>query len=73
MVEPWGLGFLVVLTLTVTLRGRSQLSTFMYYSRTPLIRPPSETHWCGRIRGMVAREGFVYEQKPQSVTRNVVV
>ena len=43
------------------------------YSRTPLIRPPSETHWCGRIRGMVAREGFVYEQKPQSVTRNVVV
>ena len=31
------------------------------YSRTPLIRPPSESHWCGRIRGMVAREGFVYE------------
>ena len=27
------------------------------YSRTPLIRPPSESHWCGRIRGMVAREG----------------
>ena len=25
-----------------------QLST---YSRTPLIRPPSESHWCGRIRG----------------------
>ena len=23
-----------------------------------LIRPPSESHWCGRIRGMVAREGF---------------
>ena len=44
-----------------------------YYSRTPLIRPPSESHWCGRIRGMVAREGFVYEQKPLSVTRNVVV
>ena len=43
------------------------------YSRTPLIRPPSESHWCGRIRGMVAREGFVYEQKPLSVTRNVVV
>ena len=42
------------------------------YSRTPLIRPPSESHWCGRIRGMVAREGFVYEQKPLSVTRNVV-
>ena len=20
------------------------------YSRTPLIRPPSESHWCGRIR-----------------------
>ena len=38
------------------------------YSRTPLIRPPSESHWCGRIRGMVAREGFVYEQKPLSVT-----
>ena len=44
-----------------------------YHSRTPLIRPPSESHWCGRIRGMVAREGFVYEQKPLSVTRNVVV
>ena len=43
------------------------------YSRTPLIRPPSESHWCGRIRGMVAREGFVYTQKPLSVTRNVVV
>ena len=43
------------------------------YSRTPLIRPPSGSHWCGRIRGMVAREGFVYEQKPLSVTRNVVV
>ena len=25
----------------------------------PLIRPPSESHWCGRIRGMVAREGFI--------------
>ena len=45
----------------------------LYYSRTPLIRPPSESHWCGRIRGMVAHEGFVYEQKPLSVTRNVVV
>ena len=44
-----------------------------HYSRTPLTRPPSESHWCGRIRGMVAREGFVYEQKPLSVTRNVVV
>ena len=43
------------------------------YSRTPLIRPPSESHWCGRIRGMVAREGFVYKQKALSVTRNVVV
>ena len=35
------------------------------YSRTPLIRPPSESHWCGRIRGMVAREGFVYKQNAQ--------
>ena len=43
------------------------------YSRTPLIRPPSESHWCGRIRGMVAREGFVYKQNALSVTRNVVV
>ena len=60
----------------------SQLSSFRLvihrkrhcqYSRTPLIRPPSESHWCGRIRGMVAREGFVYEQKPLSVTQNVVV
>ena len=48
-------------------------SFFNVYSRTPLIRPPSESHWCGRIRGMVAREGFVYEQKPLSVTGNVVV
>ena len=43
------------------------------YSRTPLIRPPSESHWCGRIRGMVAREGFVFKQKALSVTRNVGV
>ena len=43
------------------------------YSRTPLIRPPSESHWCGRIRGMVAREGFIYEQKRLSITRYVVV
>ena len=48
-------------------------ANLLYYSRTPLIRPPSESHWCGRIKGMVAREGFVYEQKPLSVTRNVVV
>ena len=38
---------------------------------------PSHEMWSyerdGRIRGMVAREGFVYEQKPLSVTRNVVV
>ena len=32
----------------------------MCYSRTPLIRPPSESHWCGRIRGMVIREGLDY-------------
>ena len=30
------------------------------YSRTPLIRPPSESHWCGRIIRMVSREGFIY-------------
>ena len=30
------------------------------YSRTHLVRPPPESHWCGRIRGMVAREGFRY-------------
>ena len=47
--------------------------TLSLYSRTPRIRPPSESYWCGRIRGMVAREGFVYEQKPLSVTGNVVV
>ena len=46
---------------------------YTYYSRTPLIRPPSESHWCGRIIGMVAREGFVYKQKALSVTRNLVV
>ena len=43
------------------------------YSRTPLIRPPSESHWCGRIRGMVAHEGFGYTHNALSVTRNVVV
>ena len=35
-------------------------NNYLNYSRTPLIRPPSESHWCGRIRGMVAREGFRY-------------
>ena len=54
-------------------RYQASLDATREYSRTPLIRPPSESHWCGRIRGMVAREGFVYEQKPLSVTRNVVV
>ena len=34
---------------------------------------PLESDWGGHIRGMVVREGFVYEQKPLSVTRNVVV
>ena len=34
---------------------------------THVRRPPSESHWCGRIRGMVARELL------KSVTRNVVV
>ena len=56
-------------TISLTIMARIK----SFYSRTPLIRPPSESHWCGRIRGMVAREGFVYEQKPLSVTRNVVV
>ena len=36
------------------------LSVLLVYSRIPLIRPPSKSHWCGRIRGMVAREGFRY-------------
>ena len=41
--------------------GRDDCYTYYNrYSRTPLIRPPSESHWCGRIRGMVAREGFRY-------------
>ena len=54
-------------------REEKEETRIWMYSGTPLIRPPSESHWCGRIRGMVAREGFVYEQKPLSVTRNVVV
>ena len=41
-----------------------------WYSRTPLIRPPSVSHWCGRLRGIPS---FLYEQKPLSITRNVVV
>ena len=53
--------------------GRPKATEIRWYSRTPLIRPPSESHWCGRIRGMVAREGFVYTQNAQSVTRNMVV
>ena len=50
--------------------SKRPVHTFYIYSRTPLIviRPPSESHWCGRIRGMVAHEGFIYEQKPLSVT-----
>ena len=54
------------------IEGQQTVDWISYYSRTPLIRPPSESHWCGRIRGMVAREGFVYEEKPLSVTQNVV-
>ena len=56
--------------------NRTSTYVITKYSRTPLIRPPSESHWCGRsstIRGMVACEGFVYKQKALSVTRNVVV
>ena len=64
-------------TSTISPKLHNQVTTqrhyLIEYSRTPLIRPPSESHWCGRIRGMVAREGFVYEQKALSVTRNVVV
>ena len=52
---------------------QKDLGIIVSKSRTPLIRPPSESHRCGRIRGMVAREGFVYKQKALSVTRNVVV
>ena len=38
----------------------------------PLLYDHPQNH-IGLIRGMVAREGFVYEQKPLSVTQNVVV
>ena len=34
--------------------------TFLQYSRTPLLRPPSESHWCGRKRGVVVHEGLDY-------------
>ena len=39
---------------------KRQLDTVSWwlYSRTPLIRPPAESHWCGRIRGMVSRDIF---------------
>ena len=30
------------------------------YSRTSFILPSSESYWCGRIRGMVVREGLDY-------------
>ena len=41
----------------------------LWYSITPLIRPPSESHWCGRIRGMVAHEGFRYAALLQRHTK----
>ena len=31
-----------------------------YYSRTPLLRPPSKSDWSGRKRGVVAHEGLDY-------------
>ena len=43
-----------------TRRAEVSLPIRGVYSRIPLIRPPSKSHWCGRIRGMVAREGFRY-------------
>ena len=64
--------FRIIKTSILMFISISYVCVFVY-SRTPLIRPPSESHWCGRIRGMVAREGFVYKQNAQSVTRNVVV
>ena len=51
--------YYLVLSLYVDHVFYSLLGLGSYYSRTPLIRPPSESHWCGRIRGMVAREGFI--------------
>ena len=66
-------GIIHVSTLPEKDRFGPRNSLFWWYSRTPLIRLPSESHWCGRIRGMVAHGGFVYEHKPMSVTRNVVV
>ena len=45
---------------TTTLGNFKICNALSSYSRTPLRRPPSESHWCGRIRGMVAREGFIY-------------
>ena len=31
---------------------------FVQYSRTPLLRPPSKSHWGGRKSGVVVHEGF---------------
>ena len=30
------------------------------YSRTPILRPPSESHWCGRKRGVVVHDWLDY-------------
>ena len=49
----------MIILKAAKLTGNLVNKCWVVYSRTPLIRPPSESHWCGRIRGMVAREGFI--------------
>ena len=54
------IGKQIMLLFFLSSLGEKNRYQSSWYSRTPLIRPPSESHWCGRIRGMVAREGFRY-------------
>ena len=53
--------FILILCKTVVIRNAGWHCTVDYcYSRNPLLRPPSESHWCGRKTGVVVKEGLDY-------------
>ena len=55
-------------------RIQSELSSSSFVCTVePLLYDHPQNHIGVVVLGMVAREGFVYVQKPLSVTRNVVV
>ena len=47
-----------------------KLCMYVGYSSTPFIRPPSESHWCGRIRGMVATRSWGIRIQTESTVRH---